>query len=1034
MSSPPLRPHRWTTAVVAAVAMLVSPLALTAHAAPGPDRTIQSPGAAKPSLELRVPRASSSGAATPVLLDTTGLATGTKAVVQANVKGGWRTVATGVLPATGILRLSVKPTLGATQYRAQAGNLTSATRRTLAAPKVSTTQAVKRQKVTVSGIVPDGRKRQVRLQVKTKKKWKTVATRRSAASGAAKFSIRLTKGAQVRISAPRAGKRKPFTSSAVRVAVGAQGATLNAPQQAYLGEAITLTARFAPRKLRRPVQAQVRKGSRWATVATAAQDAKGRVSFSLDAPSTGTHQYRLVAKKHKRTPAFTTATRAVVVDQLPLIISEDTRPLTQAEADALVAWDEAAGVLTYDPLPESLADVTAGSLLTVPPSDAAPAGLLRRVTGVTTTGTATQFATTDASVVDLIESAPQDMRAFAVEDGGPMVVTDVAEGVDVLAGEPEGAAGQGVKSAVVTGPRLSLDVDSTLRWSVPISGERNAPEVAVTLNSKGLISAAPTGDFELGTTWYGKPNRYKLGGGFDWNNALTNKVTIDGELDKKKWDRSYEADGETVDLLKFDKPLRFMIGPVPVYVSLVGKLIAEYKVTAGGGVKFQTTWVGRSVAGVQNTSNDSMSPDFYATEAKKDVKLLSVYGEGKAQAFAGAEFQVMLYGLAGPYGKLGLVGRAEMALDSQQLLTCAVKAGIGGEYGMKTSDGLKKLTGLTFTPYRKEYSIGGLPRLDVKCPYFSDPEIATESLPGGVVGEPYSQVLTVEDGRKGTWAVTSGALPRGLTLTSSGLLHGTPTLNGRKVFRVTFTDDQENTAEKSFTIVVTGDADDPDDPTDPDDPAPIGDGDVLVFGDSDNGFERDNMVAVLESQGFKVDVSATVPEEISQYQSIWEIEAYQGFDEEEASRVVDYVKAGGSLYMTGERPCCEELNDSVESVLDQVLFDEDVTVGDAGDSESSEFLVNPNAADGLAHNPNVLEYFHPDAPGRLQSAALQGVDSRNVFVRGNAGDVVAAAWRDNDMVTRKGRIVVIMDIDYLGRPYEEYSKVIENVVTFLNRG
>ena len=245
------------------------------------------------------------------------------------------------------------------------------------------------------------------------------------------------------------------------------------------------------------------------------------------------------------------------------------------------------------------------------------------------------------------------------------------------------------------------------------------------------------------------------------------------------------------------------------------------------------------------------------------------------------------------------------------------------------------------------------------------------------------------------------------------------------MFQITFTDDDDNSVTKSFTLTVAG--------ANGEEPG-AGSGDVLVFGDSDNGFERDNMARVLSELGFNVDVATTVPEDLSSYASIWEIEAYEGFSDEESARVIDYINAGGSVYMTGERPCCEALNDSVESVLDGVLFNDSVQVGDAGDSPSSYFPVNPLAMENLAHNPNALTEFWPAAPGRLQSAKLTGVNSRNVFVSGDQGDIIAAAWRDNDMRFRKGRVVVIMDIDYLGRPHEEYSKVIENVATFLNRG
>jgi hypothetical protein len=65
---------------------------------------------------------------------------------------------------------------------------------------------------------------------------------------------------------------------------------------------------------------------------------------------------------------------------------------------------------------------------------------------------------------------------------------------------------------------------------------------------------------------------------------------------------------------------------------------------------------------------------------------------------------------------------------------------------------------------------------------------APVTLPNGVVGTAYSQVLTATGGTAPyTFAVTSGTLPAGLTLTN-GTLAGTPTASGPFSFTVTATD------------------------------------------------------------------------------------------------------------------------------------------------------------------------------------------------------------------------------------------------------
>mgnify|MGYP000860383226 CR=1 FL=1 len=65
--------------------------------------------------------------------------------------------------------------------------------------------------------------------------------------------------------------------------------------------------------------------------------------------------------------------------------------------------------------------------------------------------------------------------------------------------------------------------------------------------------------------------------------------------------------------------------------------------------------------------------------------------------------------------------------------------------------------------------------------------LAPATLPGGTVGAPYAQQLTVTGafGNSAAFSVVNGALPAGLTLSSAGLLSGTPTapFNGNLTFR-----------------------------------------------------------------------------------------------------------------------------------------------------------------------------------------------------------------------------------------------------------
>jgi type VI secretion system secreted protein VgrG len=86
------------------------------------------------------------------------------------------------------------------------------------------------------------------------------------------------------------------------------------------------------------------------------------------------------------------------------------------------------------------------------------------------------------------------------------------------------------------------------------------------------------------------------------------------------------------------------------------------------------------------------------------------------------------------------------------------------------------------------------------CPVIT---ISPATLPSGTVGVPYSQTLS---GSGGTapyiFAVSSGTLPAGLTLTPAGLLSGTPTTAGSSTVVIRGTDANGCFAERPYSMLV----------------------------------------------------------------------------------------------------------------------------------------------------------------------------------------------------------------------------------------
>ncbi len=80
---------------------------------------------------------------------------------------------------------------------------------------------------------------------------------------------------------------------------------------------------------------------------------------------------------------------------------------------------------------------------------------------------------------------------------------------------------------------------------------------------------------------------------------------------------------------------------------------------------------------------------------------------------------------------------------------------------------------------------------------------STSTLPSGTVNQSYNQPLTAAGGSAPyTFMVVTGALPAGLTLSSTGILSGTPTSAGTSVFSVRVTDSLGQASTSEFLVGI----------------------------------------------------------------------------------------------------------------------------------------------------------------------------------------------------------------------------------------
>jgi hypothetical protein len=204
--------------------------------------------------------------------------------------------------------------------------------------------------------------------------------------------------------------------------------------------------------------------------------------------------------------------------------------------------------------------------------------------------------------------------------------------------------------------------------------------------------------------------------------------------------------------------------------------------------------------------------------------------------------------------------------------------------------------------------------------------------------------------------------------------------------------------------------------------------DVLVTGMGDrtssgNGTDRGDLFAALTAHGFTVQVSETLPPDLSKYGQVWYLDT-EALSTDDTTRLETYVQNGGSAYLTGERPCCTD-SDTVITVINDLTSD---TVGYGGELSDDHFVISKNPY-GITSSPNAVAYLDTAAPG-----SLTGVSDPHIVADDESGLTVWAAYGPVD-VKGGGKLVAAMDINYLAEQYRSanWGEIVDNIAHFLGK-
>lgn len=301
-------------------------------------------------------------------------------------------------------------------------------------------------------------------------------------------------------------------------------------------------------------------------------------------------------------------------DDDEVLIPPTTEVLDTEARDALVdvAGD---GTLRFSATGGVVADLEPDDVIASEPSEAAPNGLLRKVTSVRQEG--------DETVVETVGAEIRE----AVHQGSISASMELDEG----ALEESIALQSGVRLQALT---HDLDTD------FGTDGR---------LQATGTVEIDPILDFDMGISC----SRKVLGvcaeiPDLDVLVRLGIEESSDIELEAQE---EADFDEEFPIAIHIFSPITFSIGPVPVVLTPILEIYLGAEGEASASLSFRTSQE-LTLSGGFEFNSDSGFRNISERTTDFEVGTIDFEASAEARAFVGARYEVLLYGVIGPFGAL----------------------------------------------------------------------------------------------------------------------------------------------------------------------------------------------------------------------------------------------------------------------------------------------------------------------------------------------------------------------------------------------
>jgi MYXO-CTERM domain-containing protein len=177
----------------------------------------------------------------------------------------------------------------------------------------------------------------------------------------------------------------------------------------------------------------------------------------------------------------------------------------------------------------------------------------------------------------------------------------------------------------------------------------------------------------------------------------------------------------------------------------------------------------------------------------------------------------------------------------------------------------------------------------------------------------------------------------------------------------------------------------------------------------------------------EISATATLPSDLSGFDTVWVVQVAETTGVQQTT-LVDYVNAGGGLYLTGENhPCCAALNRSIQPIMNRLV--PEITMMTSAGEIGDEWTAATDTW-GITTTPNALPTLLTGDPG-----AMAQIAPRNQVYKDSAGDKIGmAAWTGEYLTEGGGCVAVNMDLSFWTEavhPEIDKTPFAENVQRFL---